>query len=44
MSESGEDQETYLGRITKKEPQVYIKIECLRGNTVPIITTYLREA
>ncbi len=25
---SEEDEETYLGRVTKKEQQTYIKIEC----------------
>ncbi len=39
MSNSGkEDQESYSGRGTKKEQRVYIKIECLKGNIVPIIT------
>ncbi len=45
MSDSGKDQGTYLGRVTKKEQHVYeyIIIEYLRGNTAPIITN-LREA
>ncbi len=35
----------YSGRcVTKKEQRVYIKIECLRANTVPIITSNLYEA
>ncbi len=45
MSDSGEeDQETYSGCVLKKEQRVRIKIECLRGNTVPMITAYLHEA
>ncbi len=34
-----EDQETYSGHVTKKDQWVYIKIECLKSNTVPIITS-----
>ncbi len=45
MSDSSEeDQETYSGRITKKEQRVYIKIECLRCNTMLIITANLHKA
>ncbi len=45
MSDSSEeDQETYSGRVTKKELQAYIKIEYVRGNTVPIIAANLCEA
>ncbi len=39
-----EDRETYSDQVTKKEQRAYIKIECLRGNTVSIITANLREA
>ncbi len=43
MSDSGvEDQEHYLGHVTKKGE--YIKIECLSGNTVSIITANLHDA
>ncbi len=44
MSDSGEDQETYSGHIMKKQQWVYIKIKCLEGNTVPIITANLDSA
>ncbi len=45
MYDSGrKDQETYSGSVTKKEQWVNIKIECLRGYTVPIITANLHEA
>ncbi len=45
MSDSGEeDQRNYSGHIMKKEQWAYIKIECLRGNTMPIIIPNLREA
>ncbi len=46
MSDTGEeDQETYLGRVTKQEQRVYIKIKCLRGNTVSIILLiYVKHA
>ncbi len=41
---SGEDQKTYSSHVTKKEQRAYIKIKCLRGNTVSIITAKLHEA
>ncbi len=44
MSDSSEDQKTYSDCVTKKEQRVYIKIECLRGNTVAINTANLCEA
>ncbi len=44
MPDSGEEyQETYSACVIKKEQRAYIKIKCLRGNTVPIITANLRE-
>ncbi len=45
MSDSdANNQEIYSGCFTKKEHRAYIKIECLRGNTVVIIIVNLCEA
>ncbi len=38
-----EDRETYSGYVTKKEQRAYIKIKCLRGNTVPVIIANVCE-
>ncbi len=44
MSDNGEEeQKTYSGQFTGKGHGVYIIIECLRGNTAPIITANLYE-
>ncbi len=39
-----EDKETYTGCVTKKEKRAYIKIERIRGNTLPVIAANLCEA